>query len=182
MTPRGDSGLDQRPTVDATMLYLIQHSDDPECEDVSADAPGAAHLVLAGNVVPLDPPATVFEAMLEGWRRQQSARWIKSSTVTARLRLIRRFEDYSGLYPWQWTPAEGEAFIDHLRATTVHALSTARAYEVDISLFVEYLLDPRYGWLDTCEERFGEVPRRSSTRATASPTGRSTRAIRGVDP
>ena len=40
----------------------------------------------------------------------------------------------------------------------MHALSTARAYEVDISLFVEYLLDPRYGWLDACEERFGEVP------------------------
>ena len=158
MLPRASFRLDQRSTVDATLLHLLQHTGDPECEDLSGDAPGAAHLVLAGNVVPLDPAATVFDAMLEGWRRQQSARWIKASTATARLRLVRRFWDYSGLYPWQWTPAEGEAFIDHLRATTVHALSTARAYEVDISLFVEYLLDPRYGWLDACEERFGEVP------------------------
>ncbi|MFV8165249.1 tyrosine-type recombinase/integrase [Mycobacterium sp. 134] len=114
--------------------------------------------MLAGNVVPLDPTAAVFEAMLEGWRRQQSARWIQSSTIAPRLRLIRRFEEYAGLYPWQWTPADGEAFIDYLRSTTVRALSTARAYEVEIELFIDYLRDSRYGWIAICEKRFGEVP------------------------
>ncbi|WP_405958142.1 hypothetical protein [Streptomyces phaeochromogenes] len=37
----------------------------------AVDLPGAAHLVLAGNVVHLEPAPVVFEAMLEGWSRQQ---------------------------------------------------------------------------------------------------------------
>jgi hypothetical protein len=27
-----------------------------------------------------------------------------------------------------------------------------------IALFVEYLLDARYGWVELCLERFGEAP------------------------
>jgi integrase/recombinase XerC len=125
---------------------------------MTSSAPGAAQFVLAENVVHLDPAPAVFEAMLEGWRRQQSARFLRSGTVEARLRLIRRLEEFTGLYPWQWGPAEGEAFIDHLRSTTVQAVSTARSYEVDIGLFVDYLLDPRYGWASVCADRFGDVP------------------------
>ncbi|MGA5565300.1 tyrosine-type recombinase/integrase [Streptomyces platensis] len=37
-------------------------------------------------------------------------------------------------------------------------MSTARTYEVTIGLFVEYLRDPRYEWITTCLERFGDVP------------------------
>lgn len=36
-------------------------------------------------------------------------------------------------------------------------MSTARTYEVTLTLFVEYLLDRRYGWVDSCEERFGQA-------------------------
>ncbi|MFE3227907.1 tyrosine-type recombinase/integrase [Nocardia sp. NPDC059228] len=121
--------------------------------------PGSARLVLADNVVHLDPAPAVFEAMLEGWRRQQSARFMKTSTIDPRLRLIRRVKDFTGLYPWQWTPAEGEAFIDHLRSgDDPRALSTLRGYEVTIGLFLEFLLDSRYGWARVCDERFGEAP------------------------
>jgi integrase/recombinase XerC len=125
---------------------------------MTGSAPGSARLVLAQNVVPLDPPTAVFAAMLEGWRRQQSSRFLRSGTISSRLALMRRFEEFSGLYPWQWSPAEGEAFIDHLRSTTVKAVSTARSYEIAISLFVEYLLDPRYGWAGVCLEHFGDAP------------------------
>ena len=125
---------------------------------MTVHAPGSAHLVLADNVVHLDPAAAIFEAMLEGWRRHQSARFLRAATIGPRIRLIRRLEVFTGQYPWQWTPAEGEAFIDHLRSTTVQAVSTARTYEVDISLFLDFVLDPRYGWTRVCEERFGDVP------------------------
>ncbi|OBB15369.1 integrase [Mycobacterium vulneris] len=114
--------------------------------------------MLAQNVVPLDPPAAVFSAMLEGWRRQQSSRFLRAGTIGSRLALMRRLEEFTGLYPWQWTPAEGEAFIDHLRSTTVKAVSTARSYEIAITLFVEYLLDPRYDWVTVCLEQFGQAP------------------------
>ncbi len=126
---------------------------------MTLQTPGSAHLVLADNVVHLDPAPAVFEAMLEGWRRQQSARFLRESCIKPRLRLIRRVVEFTGLYPWQWTPAEGEAFIDHLRSLEKpRKVSTARGYEVDINLFLEFLLDPRYGWARACEERFGEVP------------------------
>jgi integrase/recombinase XerC len=126
---------------------------------VSTQAPGSAHLVLARNVVHLDPEPAVFTAMLEGWARQQSARFLNAATVGPRLRLIGRFEEFTGEYPWQWTPADGEAFISHLRSGAKPIrVSTARTYEVTIGLFLEYLLDARYGWAGACLERFGEVP------------------------
>lgn len=126
---------------------------------MTAQAPGSAHLVLARNVVHIDPAPAVFKAMLEGWARQQSARLLKAATVDPRLRLIERFGEFTGQYPWQWGPAEGEAFIAHLRnGKHPIQMSTARTYEVTISLFLEYLLDPRYEWIHACLERFGEVP------------------------
>jgi integrase/recombinase XerC len=124
-------------------------------------APGSARLVLAGdNVVPLDPAPAVFEAMLEGWARQQRSRFLRErSTIGPRLRLIRRFAEFSGLYPWQWTPAEAEAWMTELRSgSRPLAMSTARGYEVTVRVFCEYLVDPRYGWVEVCVERFGQAP------------------------
>ncbi|WP_405167887.1 tyrosine-type recombinase/integrase [Nocardia sp. NBC_01499] len=115
--------------------------------------------MLADNVVHLDPAPAMFEAMLQGWRRQQSARYLRAATIGPRLALIQRFSRFTGLYPWEWAPADGEAFIDHLRGGDQGIRSsTARNYEVTISLFVEYLLDPRYDWMPLCEEHFGDFP------------------------
>jgi integrase len=115
--------------------------------------------MLADNVVHLDPAPSVLAAMLQGWRRQQSARFLRVSTIGPRIQLVERLVRFSGLYPWQWTAEEGEAFIDDLRnKQRPIKVSTARCYEVEISLFIEFLRDPRYGWGRVCEDRFGEVP------------------------
>jgi integrase len=107
----------------------------------------------------LDPAPAVFEAMLEGWATQQRSRFLSESTIASRLRMMRRLAEFSGLYPWQWNPAEGEAFISHLRSGPKPvAVSTARGYEVSVRLFCEYLLDARYGWAEECVKRFGEAP------------------------
>nr|WP_316246525.1 tyrosine-type recombinase/integrase [Streptomyces sp. WAC01526] len=123
-------------------------------------SPGPAILELAENVRPLDPESTVFRAMLEGWARQQRARFLQESgTIAPRLALIRRMADFTGQYPWQWTPAEAEAFIAHLRSGTKPIMvSTARGYEISIQMFCAYISDPRYGWAGECEQRFGLVP------------------------
>ncbi|MFG3350274.1 tyrosine-type recombinase/integrase [Streptomyces sp. NPDC048018] len=130
---------------------------------MSGEAPGSARLVLARNVVHLDPAPAMFEAMLEGWTRQQTAQLLREGTIRPRLRLVRRMMEFTGLFPWQWTPEEGEAFIAHLRGHRGDRpgieLSTARGYEVTITLFMSYVLDRRYGWDAVCSERFGQGPR-----------------------
>ncbi len=146
-----------------------------------AEAPGSVRLALAPNVVLLDPEPAVSSAMKEGWARQQSARFLQASTIQPRLRLLQRFEEFTGLYPWQWTPADGEAFIVHLRSGAKPIqLSTARSYEVVIELFLEYLLDRRYGWVETCQERFGLSPQVIFHEGNSVLTRWSTRAIPGV--
>ncbi|MGY0055178.1 hypothetical protein ACWY4P_01110 [Streptomyces sp. LZ34] len=143
----------------STALYGRNNDAFDTTAHMVAEAPGSVRLALAPNVVLLDPEPAVSSAMREGWARQQSARFLQASTIHPRLRLLQRFEEFTGLYPWQWTPADGEAFIVHLRSGSKPIqLSTARSYEVVIELFVEYLLDRRYGWVETCQERFGLSP------------------------
>lgn len=122
------------------------------------DLPGAAHLVLVPSLGLLQPERAVLDGMLEGWERQQRVRFLKADTLRRRRRVVERLVEFSGLYPWQWTAPEVEAFIDHLRGQAAIGQSTARGYLIDIRLFLEYLTDARYGWQAVCAERFGEAP------------------------
>jgi hypothetical protein len=91
--------------------------------------PGSAGLMLADNVVPLDPQPAVLQAMLDGWVRQQHARFLKDDTITDRVRMVKRLVEFSNLYPWEWTAGELEAFAADLRggARPVRE-STARGF------------------------------------------------------
>ena len=106
-------------------------------------------------MVHLDPASAVFEAMLEGWATQQRARFLKANTIGPRLELVRRFAAFTNQYPWQWEPAEAEAFITCSPVT----VSTARNYQVTLRLFCGYAADTRYGWVAKCLEQFGSAPR-----------------------
>ncbi|MEU9099313.1 tyrosine-type recombinase/integrase [Streptomyces sp. NPDC048361] len=125
-----------------------------------ANLPGAAHLVLAGEVVHLDPQSAAFQAMLDGWELQQRARFLNhEATIAPRLRLVRRFAEFTNEYPWQWQPAEAEAFLDHLRSRKPDfAFSTARGYQNALRMFCDYITDARYGWPVKCLDSFGQVP------------------------
>ena len=127
-----------------------------------ADVPGAAGREMAAGVAYLDPAPAVFEAMLAGWERQQRTRFLSDGgTVGPRVAMVRRLAGFTGQYPWQWQPADGEAFICDLRSPgRGHpvVVSTARGYEGALALFMEYVTDPRYGWPAVCRERFGEGP------------------------
>ena len=123
------------------------------------DVPGSAHLVLAPGVVHLDEPAAVFEAMLSGWSRQQKSRLLSDSTITPRLLLIRRFTEFAGTYPWQWTPADVEDFtVELMSGSSRLAPSTIRGYHMALRLFCDYILDGRYDWVSQCETRFEQIP------------------------
>ena len=51
---------------------------------------GAAHLQLVSGVVQLRPEDAMVEAMLKGWRAQQTARGLQEATIVPRERLVRR--------------------------------------------------------------------------------------------
>src|SRR4051794_32999397 len=123
------------------------------------DLAGAAHLVLADGVAYLDPEPAVFEAMLDGWDRQQRSRFLRETTIGPRVALVRRFTTFAGLYPWQWTPLELEAFTSSLvSGERPLAHSTVRSYQVTLRMFCDFITDARYGWAVECQQRFGQVP------------------------
>src|SRR6266568_4529605 len=119
------------------------------------DLAGAAHLELVSGVVQLRPEDAMVEAMLRGWRAQQTARGLQEATIEPRERLVRRFLTFSGEYPWQWGPAHVDEWTLSLTAEQHLAPSTIRGYQTDLRLFSEYLTDGRYGWVVACEEAFG---------------------------
>jgi site-specific recombinase XerD len=120
---------------------------------------GSAQLELVDGVSHLRPEQAVFEGMLAGWARQQRSRFLKEVTITRRLFLVRRMVDFSGQFPWEWTPAEAEAFITEGAAHGRRpAMSTIRSNETQLRLFMEFVTDGRYGWARACDERFGTAP------------------------
>jgi hypothetical protein len=110
--------------------------------------------VLASDATPLRPEPALFEAMLEGWRRQQNARRLSAPLVDGRARLVRRFQGLTGAWPWQWSPAQVEAWI----ASGGWAHSTVRSYEGALAVFLQYVCDPRYGWVAECGQQVGARP------------------------
>jgi site-specific recombinase XerD len=110
--------------------------------------------VLVDGAVPLRPEPALFDAMLQGWRRQQAARRLSGPLVEGRVRLVRRFAAFTGAWPWQWTPEQVEQWV----ASGGWAHSTIRSYEGALAVFLDYVCDPRYGWIAECEQQAGVRP------------------------
>jgi integrase/recombinase XerC len=121
------------------------------------DAAGAAHLVLAQGVAQLDAPRAMFAGMPSGWGAQQRSRMLNEVTIGGRERLVQRFADFTNEYPWDWRAEDVEGFTTTLRSGGV-AHSTIRGYHNILGLFVEFVCDRRYGWVEECEQQFGRAP------------------------
>jgi len=115
---------------------------------------GSAALTLVTGATPLRVEPALFESMLTGWRTQQQSRRLGESIVASRDRIIRRFAEFTGAWPWSWTPAQVEAWI----ASGGWAHSTIRSYQNAVAVFLEYVCDARYGWVAECEQRVGAHP------------------------
>ncbi len=116
-------------------------------------------LRLLGNVRPLDEKQFVYDAMLAGWSDQQSSRGLAGSTIYSRVLVIRRFEAFTGRYPWEWSAGDVEDYTTNAKSgTRPAARSTIRAFQAIIRLFCDYLCDGRYEWTSECERRFSQAP------------------------
>lgn len=115
---------------------------------------GAASAQLMDGVVHLRPEDAMVEAMLGGWRAQQTARGLRAKTIDSRERLVRRFLAFTNEFPWQWSPSQVDEWTLTLTAEHQLAPATVRGYQTGLRLFSEYLTDARYGWAAACEEAF----------------------------
>ena len=95
--------------------------------------------MLVDGAVPLRPEPALFDAMLEARRRQQEARRLSGPLMEGRDRVVRRFREFAGGWPWQWTPGQVEQWV----ASGGWAHSTIRSYEGALAAFLDYLCDPR---------------------------------------
>lgn len=121
--------------------------------------PGSASLLLVSGVSYLDEASAVFEAMVEGWSRQQASRRLKDATIYPRLTLIRRFQSFTNEYPWEWKAQDVEDFTVSLTSGGLRlSTGTIRGYHLMLRQFCDYLTDRRYDWMTECEQRFGSVP------------------------
>lgn len=117
-----------------------------------------------GSSVPmLHPEEQVFEEMLEGWRRQQLSRNLSAGTVRDRERVVRRFAEHAGGYPWSWTVESVDEFFADRRAVHHNRASTVRSYQNALAVFGDYVCDPGYGWAERCLGLFGTHPVRVLT-------------------
>ncbi|MFF0125788.1 tyrosine-type recombinase/integrase [Streptomyces mirabilis] len=120
---------------------------------------GSARLVLLHGVTLLHPEDTVFEAMLEGWARQQrGGRRLQPKTISDRLGVVRRFTAFAEAYPWHWSGAAMDEWTTYLIAELHRADSTIRTYQTAVRMFCDYVTSPHYQWPQECELRFGTHP------------------------
>ncbi len=101
-----------------------------------ADLAGAAHLHVVQGAALLHPEETVFEAMLKGWRTQQTSRYLNAMTVRQREAQVRRFQRWANEYPWAWKAADVEEWTTAAISERHLAHSTVAGYHTTLRLFM----------------------------------------------
>ena len=124
-------------------------------EDVDA----ALARVFGAGVRPLRFGEALFGAMLDGWRAQQAARYLKPKTMKANVQAARSFCVHADCWPWEWRPLHAdEYFADLLSAPRSLRPATVRGYQIRLKGFLEYVTDERYPWVAICAREFGRAP------------------------
>jgi hypothetical protein len=101
----------------------------------------------------------VFDAMIDGWKAQMMARGLATQTIEGRCRVLRRFQEYAGTFPWTWRPVDlGDYMAERRSGEKPISLTTLRSDSNAIAMFCAYTLSPTYGWGEFCEQTFGDVP------------------------
>jgi integrase/recombinase XerC len=124
-----------------------------------ARAEAALALVFGEGVRPLRIGEAVFEAVVAGWERQQSARHLAEATKCKGTAMVRRFRAEVGLWPWEWQAIHVDEWLEDLASPPKRrSVSTLRHYQATLRGFLEYLTDERYPWVAICEAQFGVRP------------------------
>src|SRR3954469_4426629 len=124
-----------------------------------ADVDTALARVFGVGVRPLRLEEALCEAMLAGWRSQQTARYLKPKTVRANEATVRAFLAASGAWPWEWRATHADEFFEDLLARPQRlARTTLRTYQQRLRGVSEFVCDRRYPWVVICERESGRGP------------------------
>jgi hypothetical protein len=95
--------------------------------DRGAAAERALARVLGDGVRPLRLEASVFDAVLTGWRRAQGGRHLAEGIKRSREAVVRRFCEHAGRWPWAWQALDVDEWIEDLGSPPSRlAVSTLR--------------------------------------------------------
>ena len=123
------------------------------------DVDGAMTRVFGAGVRPLHLEQALFEAMIAGWRSQQTARYLKPKSIRANESGVRAFQEHTGCWPWEWRALHADEYFEDLLTRPQRlARSTLRAYQQRLRGFSEYACDRRYPWSVICQQEFGQSP------------------------
>ena len=127
--------------------------------DRRLDVDQALAQLFGVGVRPLRLEEAVFEAMLRGWRAQQSARHLAASTQRDRETTVRRFQAHVGRWPWEWQALDADEWLEDLGGPPRRlSVSTLRGFQAALRVFLDYLIDERYPWAAICEREFEGRP------------------------
>jgi integrase/recombinase XerC len=123
------------------------------------DVDGVLDRLFGVGVRPLRIDEAVFEAMLEGWARQQRSRMLREATIRSGVKLVRRVREAAERWPWEWAAEDLEEFFSDLASAPYERRpATLRNYQSQLRGFLAFLVDERYPWRRICGELFGRVP------------------------
>jgi integrase/recombinase XerC len=145
----------------------------------TVDLEGAAHVHVVPGATLLHPEETVFNAMVDGWSAQMRSRLLSvTASIEPRIRMVRRFSEFTNDYPWNWVPQDLEERTKSLPsgAKTI-AHSTVRGYQNAVAMFSITSPTPLRLGGRSARAAFKPTPFRSATSATPSPTPTATRAV-----
>ena len=112
--------------------------------------------MFGAGVRPLHIEEALLEAMLDGWRAQQTARYLKPKTIQHNVRACRAFVGHAGAGRGSGAPRTLTSTSRICcRAAAAAARSTLRDYQLRLKGFSDYVCDRRYPWTAICEREFG---------------------------
>lgn len=116
-------------------------------------------LALAGDdsVNVLRREDAVFRSMLGSWSMQQLSRGLAASTVDGRVKVIRRFREFTDQFPWLWSAGDVEEYTVFLQSKQ-RTRASIRQVHGAIRVFCDYLTSDAYDWVEICESSFGASP------------------------
>jgi integrase/recombinase XerC len=123
------------------------------------DVEDALDRLFGVGVRPLRIDEAVFEAMLDGWARQQRSRMLREATIRSGVALVARVREASERWPWEWAAEDLEEFFSELASAPYERRpATLRNYQSQLRGFLAFLVDERYAWRRVCAGVFGRLP------------------------